>query len=92
MSKGHQISPSTGQERPILVLSAVLWPVGEIEITADNRGVINPTAEELSMGQLLREGHSSVEHKELPKRRLDAIEGPLVVTAAVTARMESTGT
>jgi hypothetical protein len=45
--------------------------------------VINPTAEELSMGQLLREGHSSVEHKELPKRRLDAIEGPLVVTAAL---------
>ena len=47
--------------------------VGEIEITADNRGVINPTAEELSMGPLLREAHSSVAHKKLPKRRSDAI-------------------
>ena len=47
--------------------------VGEIEITADNRSVINPTAEELSMGPLLREAHSSVAHKKLPKRRSDAI-------------------
>jgi hypothetical protein len=47
--------------------------VGEIEITADNRSVIDPTAEELSMGSLLREAHSSVAHKKLPKRRLDAI-------------------
>ena len=47
--------------------------VGEIEITADNRSVINPTAEELSMGPLLREAHSSVAHKKLPKRRFDAI-------------------
>ena len=47
--------------------------VGEIEITADNRGVINPTAEELSMGPLLREARSSVAHKKLPKRRSDAI-------------------
>jgi hypothetical protein len=52
---------------------AMLLREAHSSITAVNRGVINPTAEELSMGPLLREAHSSVAHKKLPKRRLDAI-------------------